>query len=82
MGGAIVGLAIAIPVSYFFQSGLVKTFVSLPDYSKRVLTAIPSTLSGGGSSSAPASVTRTLLLTIALIVPLCAYVGACFRLRR
>jgi hypothetical protein len=79
--GSIVGLAIAIPLSYYFQSGLVKTFVSLPDYTKRVLTAIPSALSGG-PSSAPTSVTRTLLLTIAMVVPLCAYVSACFRLRR
>jgi hypothetical protein len=79
--GAVIGLAIAIPVSYYFQPGLVKAFVSLPDYTKRVLTAIPSALSGG-PSRAPASVTRTLLVTIALVVPLCAYVSACFRLRR
>jgi hypothetical protein len=79
--GVIVGLAIAIPASYYFQSGLVRAFVSLPDYTMRVLKGVPAAI-GGGSSSAPASVTRTLLLTIALVVPVCAYVSACFRLRR
>jgi hypothetical protein len=67
---ALFGALLGVPISYSFQSGIVKALISRSDYTKQVLTAAPSEIwkkansqsSGGGID--PFGVVATLSTTV------------------
>lgn len=62
-GGALVGAAVGIPLSYFFQAGLLREFMSMADYCSDIF------------SSRPHGSVGTLLATVAVMAIIGAAVG-------
>lgn len=66
---AMFGALVGIPISYQFQSGLVKALISRRDYTAQVFKAAPGEIwkganSGGGPAIDPLGVVATLTTTM------------------
>lgn len=75
--GGFCGAVVGIPVSYGYQSGTLRFFVSMGDYCQRCASAIIDTLTGNTTpGSAPAGVVNTLLIIMAICIFIGAVIGA------
>lgn len=66
--GLLIGAAIGIPLSYYFQPGWLRALVSLPDYIQMIfrstLDSLQGKSSGGGN---PAFIVKTTIAITALL---------------
>lgn len=74
------GALLGIPLSYQFQSGIVKALINRSDYTKQVLRAAPSeiwnkTNSGGGGGVDPFGVVATLTTTVIICAGATTMIG-------
>lgn len=78
---AAAGAVLGVPASYYVQSGIVRTFISQPRYTARVLSELLECLSG---SSPPDLFGATEAVAATVIATGClgAFVGICVHFRR
>ena len=61
--GLIIGAILGVPVSYYFQSGLIRAFVSLPSYTVTALESLPQMLTQDSQTSEFAKSIQSALTT-------------------
>ena len=66
--GVLLGAAVGIPLSYYFQPGWLRALVSLPGYIEMILRSTLDSLKGkGGGSGNPAFIVKATIITTAVL---------------